>query len=90
LRQKYRTQLKKILKLWGYRNWIDPERFIFLPRSQVAPRSFWDLSVKTKVEIISGYFGLEGYYDLPLSGKPGFFGSQKNALGAPILSKWFD
>jgi cell division protein FtsI/penicillin-binding protein 2 len=33
-----------------------------------------------------GYFGLEGYYDLPLSGKPGFVGGEKNALGAPILS----
>ena len=32
-----------------------------------------------------GYFGLEGYYDLPLSGKPGFVGGQKDALGSPIL-----
>lgn len=32
-----------------------------------------------------GYFGLEGYYDLPLSGKPGFEGGQKDALGSPIL-----
>jgi cell division protein FtsI/penicillin-binding protein 2 len=32
-----------------------------------------------------GYFGLEGYYDLPLSGKPGFVGGEKDALGAPIL-----
>ena len=32
-----------------------------------------------------GYFGIEGYYDLPLSGKPGFVGGQKDALGSPIL-----
>ncbi len=32
-----------------------------------------------------GYFGLEGYYDLPLSGKPGFIGGQKDAHGSPIL-----
>ena len=32
-----------------------------------------------------GYFGLEGYYDLPLSGKPGFLGGQKDAFGSPIL-----
>lgn len=32
-----------------------------------------------------GYFGVEGYYDLPLSGKPGFVGGQKDALGSPIL-----
>ncbi|KKT32377.1 MAG: Peptidoglycan glycosyltransferase [Candidatus Woesebacteria bacterium GW2011_GWB1_44_11] len=32
-----------------------------------------------------GYFGIEGYYDLPLSGKPGFVGGQKDAFGSPIL-----
>lgn len=32
-----------------------------------------------------GYFGLEGYYDLPLSGKPGFVGQEEDAKGVPIL-----
>jgi cell division protein FtsI/penicillin-binding protein 2 len=32
-----------------------------------------------------GYFGLEGYYNLPLSGKPGFLGQEKDARGVPIL-----
>ncbi len=32
-----------------------------------------------------GYFGLEGYYDLALSGKPGFVGREKGANGNPIL-----
>ncbi len=32
-----------------------------------------------------GYFGLEGYYNLPLSGKPGFMGQEKDARGTPIL-----
>ncbi len=32
-----------------------------------------------------GYFGLEGYYNLPLSGKPGFVGQEKDAKGVPIL-----
>ncbi len=32
-----------------------------------------------------GYFGLEGYYNLPLSGKSGFSSGEKDALGAPIL-----
>lgn len=32
-----------------------------------------------------GYFGLEGYYNLPLSGKPGYLGGQKDAHGNPIL-----
>lgn len=32
-----------------------------------------------------GYFGLEGYYQLSLAGKPGFRVREANALGAPIL-----
>ncbi len=32
-----------------------------------------------------GYFGLEGYYSLPLSGKSGFLGGEKDAKGSPIL-----
>lgn len=33
-----------------------------------------------------GYFGLEGFYDLVLSGKPGFRERASNAVGVPILS----
>lgn len=32
-----------------------------------------------------GYFGLEGYYDLTLSGNPGFVERESNAIGAPLL-----
>lgn len=32
-----------------------------------------------------GYFGLEGYYNLPLSGKSGYVGGEKNAKGDPLL-----
>lgn len=32
-----------------------------------------------------GYFGLEGYYNLPLSGKAGYMGGERDAKGAPIL-----
>ena len=31
-----------------------------------------------------GYFGLEGYYDLVLSGKPGFLMRERDAVGLPI------
>ncbi len=33
-----------------------------------------------------GYFGLEGYYDLVLSGKPGYIMREKDAAGLPIAS----
>ena len=32
-----------------------------------------------------GYFGLEGYYDLELRGKPGFLRRERDASGKPIL-----
>ncbi|MBI2103696.1 hypothetical protein HYT59_01685, partial [Candidatus Woesebacteria bacterium] len=32
-----------------------------------------------------GYSGLEGFYDLPLSGKPGFLEREKDAAGVPIF-----
>lgn len=32
-----------------------------------------------------GYFGLEGFYDSSLSGKPGFKSGETNALGVPII-----
>lgn len=32
-----------------------------------------------------GYFGLEGYYDLILTGKPGFLSRESDAQGIPIL-----
>ncbi|OGM25426.1 hypothetical protein A2715_05255 [Candidatus Woesebacteria bacterium RIFCSPHIGHO2_01_FULL_39_32] len=32
-----------------------------------------------------GYFGLEGYYDVVLSGKPGFKARERDASGIPIL-----
>ena len=33
----------------------------------------------------TGYFGLEGYWDLALNGKPGFIKREKDARGLPIL-----
>lgn len=35
--------------------------------------------------IDTGYFGLEGYYDLTLSGKHGFLSRESDASGVPIL-----
>lgn len=35
----------------------------------------------------TGYFGLEGYYDIALSGKPGYLLRQKDVRGAPIVGQ---
>lgn len=34
----------------------------------------------------TGYFGLEGFYDVALSGKPGYLLRQKDVTGAPIVA----
>jgi cell division protein FtsI/penicillin-binding protein 2 len=64
---------------------FDPEDSSFYPEASSAAQLLGFVG-KDQSGSNVGYFGLEGYYDLPLSGKPGFFGSQKNALGAPIIS----
>ncbi len=35
----------------------------------------------------TGYFGLEGYYDISLTGKSGFVNRKKDLKGAPLLSE---
>lgn len=40
---------------------------------------------KTKDGTDMGYFGLEGYYDISLTGKPGFDIGEKDPFGRPIL-----
>lgn len=40
---------------------------------------------KDDAGINTGYFGLEGYYDLTLRGKPGLINRESDARGAPIL-----
>lgn len=42
---------------------------------------------KDELGVDTGYFGLEGYYDIALSGKPGYLLRQKDARGAPITGQ---
>lgn len=41
---------------------------------------------KNEQGVDTGYFGLEGYYDLPLRGKEGYVSRDKDLSGAPLLS----
>lgn len=40
---------------------------------------------KSSEGVDEGYFGLEGYYDLTLTGKPGYSSRESDASGIPIL-----
>ena len=63
---------------------FDPQADSYYPEASSAAQVLGFVGKDDKGADI-GYFGLEGYYDLPLSGKPGFVGGQKDALGSPIL-----
>jgi len=85
LEQKVGDDIKKnieALKIQGIG--FDMQEASYYPEASAAAQVLGFVGKEDKGMDV-GYFGLEGYYDLPLSGKPGFVGGQKDALGAPIL-----
>lgn len=63
---------------------FEPEESRFYPEASSAAQILGFVG-KDKEGNDKGYFGLEGYYDLTLSGKPGFIKRESNAAGVPIL-----
>jgi cell division protein FtsI (penicillin-binding protein 3) len=63
---------------------FDPQEASYYPEASSAAQLLGFVGKDEKGDDI-GYFGIEGYYDLSLSGKPGFVGGQKDAFGSPIL-----
>ena len=63
---------------------FDPEEASYYPEASSASQLLGFVGKDEKGSDI-GYFGIEGYYELPLSGKPGYVGGQKDAFGSPIL-----
>lgn len=55
----------------------------FYPEASVAAHLLGFVG-KNKEGGDQGYFGLEGFYDLVLTGKPGYMMREKDALGLPI------
>ena len=64
---------------------FDPEEKRLYPEASAAAQVLGFVG-KDSEGSDRGYFGLEGYYDLPLSGKPGFLQRESDARGNPILS----
>ena len=62
---------------------FEEEELRFYPEASAAAQLLGFVG-KTKEGEDTGYFGLEGYYDLVLSGKPGFLESERDARGTPI------
>ncbi|OGM13551.1 hypothetical protein A3A76_03495 [Candidatus Woesebacteria bacterium RIFCSPLOWO2_01_FULL_39_23] len=63
---------------------FDPEEGRFYPEASSAAQLLGFVGKNSQGED-KGYFGLEGYYDLVLSGKPGFMEREEDVFGDPIL-----
>ena len=85
LEQKVSDSVKKNIEALSIQGiGFDPQEISYYPEASSAAQLLGFVGKDEKGSDI-GYFGLEGYYDLPLSGKPGFVGGQKDALGSPML-----
>ena len=62
---------------------FEPEETRFYPEASSAAHLLGFVG-KDTIGDDQGYFGLEGYYDLALSGKPGFLEREEDVKGSPI------
>ncbi|MFC1625552.1 peptidoglycan D,D-transpeptidase FtsI family protein [Patescibacteria group bacterium] len=85
LKQKVTPEVKKNIEALNI-NGIGFERqeIRFYPEASSAAQLLGFVGKNEAGEDV-GYFGLEGYYDLSLSGKFGYVGREKGGGGAPIL-----
>ncbi len=65
--------------------WLEPTQGRFYPEASMAAHllGFVGLDSRGKDK---GYYGLEGYYNLELSGRPGVIREEKDAFNQPIVS----
>jgi len=63
---------------------FDPEETRIYPEGSSAAHILGFVGKDSEGES-KGYFGLEGYYDITLSGKPGFLSRNADAQGVPII-----
>ena len=63
---------------------FDPEESRFYPEGSSSAHVLGFVG-KDQDGVDKGYFGLEGFYDLSLTGKPGFIQQESDAQGTPIL-----
>lgn len=64
---------------------FDPEENRFYPEGSSSAQLLGFVG-KNNEGIDTGYFGLEGYYDISLTGKSGYQEREKDLKGAPLLS----
>ncbi len=85
LKQKVSDDIKNNIDALGIKGLnFEPQEDRYYPEASSAAQLMGFVGKDTNGEDL-GYFGLEGYYNLSLSGKPGFIGGEKDAKGVPIL-----
>jgi cell division protein FtsI/penicillin-binding protein 2 len=85
LKQKITNEVKKNIEAMDYPGiGFEKQEDRYYPEASAAAQILGFVG-KDEGGSDTGYFGLEGYYNLPLSGKPGFVGGEKDAYGSPIL-----
>ncbi len=85
VKHKVEVQIKRNIEALGIAGvGFEPEESRFYPEASSSAQLLGFVG-KDKEGNDKGYFGLEGYYDLTLSGKPGYIKRESNAAGIPIL-----
>lgn len=85
LKQKVSSQTKKDIERLGIEGiGFEPQEDRVYPEGSEAAHLLGFVGKNDEGADV-GYFGLEGYYDLSLSGKPGYQSEEKDAKGIPIL-----
>lgn len=85
LRRKMKTEVKKNIEALQIKGiGFEPEEMRYYPEASKSAHLLGFVGKNEKGED-RGYFGLEGYYDLTLKGKPGFLEDERDPRGVPIL-----
>src|SRR3989344_2039431 len=85
LKEKVIPEVKKNIEAMGIEGiGFDPQEVRVYPEASAAAQILGFVGKNENGED-TGYFGLEGYYNLSLSGKAGYIGQDRDAAGTPIL-----
>ncbi len=84
IKHKISTEVKRNIEALGLEGiGFEIQEIRIYPEASSAAHLLGFVGKDTEGEDI-GYFGLEGYYNAPLSGKSGYLGRERDAMGLPI------
>jgi len=85
LARKISLEQKKQIEAFEFKGiGFEPEQIRFYPEASMSAHLLGFVASNSQGNP-QGYFGLEGFYDLELKGRPGIIRQEKDAAGRPIL-----